>query len=102
MLYNSKLINHIEYSIYLKWFDEFSDIPLDGIIYVETIPELCVKRVNKRNRKGEDSISLDYLTECHNYHETWIKNTNIRVLYIDGKPEQSIKITEQIKEFVEC
>lgn len=100
MLYDSNLIEEIEYSIYLKWFDEFSEIKLDGIIYIESTPETCAKRVNNRNRKGEESIPLDYLIKCNKYHENWINSTNVPVLVIDGEPEQSNKIIEQIDKFV--
>jgi deoxyadenosine/deoxycytidine kinase len=73
MLYDSGNISQIEYSIYLKWFDSFieKDV-LTGIIYMKSDPELCSKRICHRNRKGEESIPLEYLTNCHNYHETWL------------------------------
>ena len=100
MLYDSGNIEEIEYSIYLRWFDEFKTINLDGIIYIQTNPELCHQRIDKRNRKGEESIPLSYLTECHNYHESWINNSIIPVLFIDGYPEQSMQLSQQIKEFV--
>jgi len=100
MLYDSKHIEEIEYSIYLRWFNELSDIKLDGIIYVETSPEICLKRIEKRNRKGEESIPLNYLKDCHDYHEEWIKRTDVPVLYLDGHPEQSEILIEQINEFV--
>ena len=35
MLYDDNLIEDINYSIYLRWFDEFSESNLDGIIYVQ-------------------------------------------------------------------
>ena len=72
MLYDDKKIEDVEYSIYLKWFDEFvKDIPIKGVIYIKTDPEKCKVRVVKRNRKGE-TISLKYLQNCHNYHENWL------------------------------
>ena len=101
MLYDSKHIEEVEYLIYLKWFDEFKIIDLDGIIYIQTTPELCHQRIDKRNRKGEESIPLSYLTDCHKYHETWINATSTTpVLFIDGYPEQSMQLSYQIKEFV--
>ena len=87
MLHDDKKIEDIEYSIYLKWFDEFvKDLPVKGIIYVKADPEICEKRVIKRNRKGE-SIPLSYLQNCHKYHEKWLNCGNIPVLTLNGNCE---------------
>jgi len=87
MLYDSKNINEIEYNIYLKWFNSFLDIypenTLNKIIYLKTSPEICYSRVNKRNRTGENNISLEYLQNCHLYHEDMIKILD-NILYIDS------------------
>ena len=84
MLYDQKKIEKINYDIYLKWFDEFiSDITLCGIIYVKTAPEVCQKRIQLRNRLGEN-ISLDYSIKCHQYHESWLKSTHFKILTLDG------------------
>ena len=82
MLYDSGKIEDIEYSIYLRWFNEFN-INIDGIIYIKTTPEICESRVLHRNRKGEN-IPLSYLTECHNYHERWINNSVHNNIILDG------------------
>jgi deoxyadenosine/deoxycytidine kinase len=99
MLHDSGKIEDICYSIYLRWFDEFSECKLDGIIYVQTTPEICLQRIEQRNRKGEESIPLSYLEECHRYHEEWINNSK-NVLYIDGHPEQSMEMVKLIETFI--
>jgi deoxyadenosine/deoxycytidine kinase len=101
MLYHSKKINFIEYSIYLKWFDELSNIDLDAIIYVHTKPETCFSRIKQRNRQGENEIALSYLENCGIYHETWINNFNVSKLVIDGEPPQTESIIKKIQLFVE-
>ena len=101
MLYDDNKIESIEYQIYLRWFNEFKTINLDGIIYVQTLPGVCNKRIGIRNRKGESSIPLEYLERCHDYHERWINNSNVPVLYMDGHPEHSTELSMKIKEFVE-
>ena len=74
MLYDDGLIEHDEYQIYLKWFEEFlDDIKLSGIIYVRADPNVCDTRVKIRSREGEN-IPLEYLTKCHNYHEKWLND----------------------------
>ena len=85
MLHDDNKIGDIEYNIYCKWFYEFvEDIPFGGLIYVKTNPEICEKRVIKRNRKGETAIGVSYLQNCHKYHEDWLNNESLPVLRLDG------------------
>ena len=96
MLYDTKMINEIEYQIYNKWFDEFSDcIKKMKIVYIRTTPQISEKRVLKRNRTGE-SISLFYLQNCHNYHDNWLYSPDLlekgNVLVIDGNEETNTNI----------
>jgi deoxyadenosine/deoxycytidine kinase len=100
MLYDDNKIESIEYQIYLRWFNEFKTINLDGIIYVQTLPGVCNERIGIRNRKGESTINMEYIKECDRYHENWINSTDIPVLVMDGQPEQSEYTIEQIKEFI--
>ena len=87
MLYDDKKIEEINYNIYLKWFDEFmKDFNFCGIIYIQTSPEICNKRIKLRNRKGEEGIPIEYSIKCHEYHETWINCLN----KINGKPCEKI------------
>ena len=83
MLYDDNHIEEVNYTIYLKWFDEFiKDIPQSGFIYIKTCPQICFDRVQKRNRIGE-TISLDYLSKCHRYHESWLDGEE-NILLLDG------------------
>jgi deoxyadenosine/deoxycytidine kinase len=83
MLYDSGLIEDIEYSIYLKWFDYFiNELKVIKFIYVRSDPGVCLERINLRNRKGEN-ISIQYLSNCHNYHEKWLNNEK-ELLVLDG------------------
>jgi deoxyadenosine/deoxycytidine kinase len=101
MLYHAKKINFIEYSIYLKWFDELCDISVNSIIYIQTNPNTCFSRVKQRNRQGENEISLSYLENCDVYHDNWINNSKFNKLFIDGEPPISESVIEKIKLFVE-
>ena len=74
MLYDDGMIEHDEYQIYNKWFNEFlDDIKLTGIIYVKAEPSICYDRVKIRAREGEN-IPIEYLQKCHNYHEDWLSS----------------------------
>ena len=90
-LYDSKKMSLIEYDIYMKWFDEFSDI-LNKIkyVYIRTSPEICDMRVKSRARLGE-TIPLRYLQDCHHYHDIWLNNPDKiargEILVINGNEE---------------
>ena len=85
MLYDNKKIEHINYLIYLKWFDTFSkDYPLNKIIYIQTNSLICYKRIETRSRQGENNISLDYLVSCDLYHEEMIKSLQVEKIILNG------------------
>lgn len=80
MLYDSGNIEDVELEIYQKWFNEFiEEIPVSGVIYVKASPEVSYNRVIKRNRDGE-TIPLDYLQKCHEYHENWLDKTKDKLV----------------------
>lgn len=73
MLYDTKKIEHINYQIYLTWFNTFADeFPINKIIYVRAYPETCHQRIATRNRDGEDNIPIDYLKSCSEYHDNML------------------------------
>ena len=106
MLYDKGDIEHDEYTIYKKWYDEFiSDVPIGAIVYIKASPETCFERVNIRAREGEN-IPLEYLKECDKYHDEWINSENIPKLVIDAdinlkeNPEANVGILCQIDTFI--
>lgn len=78
MLFDSGNISVENYKIYVKWFDTFaSEFPIKKVIYVNTSPNVCHERIQKRSRDGENKISLEYLTTCHEYHEDMLNKNKI-------------------------
>ena len=47
----------------------------DLIIYLRTLPSTVFRRVASRMRAEEAAVSLEYLTEVHEFYEGWL-NTN--------------------------
>ena len=95
MLYNSKDISQEEYQIYVSWFNEFlEDVVMSGIIYLKTDPKVCFERCTSRARKGENTISLEYLTTCSNMHDTWINNQCYNILELSDNSEEEIEEVE--------
>jgi deoxyadenosine/deoxycytidine kinase len=90
MLYDTGKIEHINYQIYLNWFDTFAEeFPINKVIYVKTSPEICHYRISKRSREGESVIPIDYLESLNNYHDQMLsKNMDSCIcqeqLLIDG------------------
>lgn len=77
MLYDSNKIEHVNYQIYLSWFNTFAEeFKVDKVIYVKTDSQICYERVGKRHRDGEDKIPLEYLSNCDKYHEDML-NTEL-------------------------
>lgn len=103
MLYKDNKIEKVEYTIYNQWFDEFlKDIPHISTIYVRTDPKIAKERVDMRARKGE-TIPLDYLQLCHDYHEQWLyqnETANDDTLILNGNVDinkNPEKLTEWIR-----
>ena len=100
MLYDSGDIAHDEYAIYNMWFDEFvRDLPVAGLVYIRADPETCMQRIHKRGREGE-SIPLDYIQTCHDYHDAWINGDMMtgQKLVIDANPEIEVTANDRIAE----
>ena len=73
MLYDTGKIEHVNYQIYLNWFNTFADeFPVNKIIYVKAEPEICHQRIATRHRDGEDNIPIDYLKSCSEYHDNML------------------------------
>lgn len=77
MLYDTGKMEHINYQIYLNWFNSFADeFPVHKVIYVRADPKTCYQRISKRSREGEDKIPLEYLESCSNYHENMLDKSS--------------------------
>lgn len=66
-------------------------------LYLHSDPITCKERIAKRGRPSEASISLDYLTELHSYHERWFDKNQIEISDDDrhlhscvGKPYKGV------------
>lgn len=87
MLFDTGKIEDVNYQIYQTWFNTFvEDYPISGYIHVNTDPKVCCDRVNKRSRDGEDTIALEYLESCHEYHKKMMEVQD-DVLTIHGNQE---------------
>ncbi|XXG73561.1 hypothetical protein AAC387_Pa07g2459 [Persea americana] len=75
-VHEANWMNEMEISIYDSWFDPVvSVLPglvPDGFIYLRASPDTCHKRMKLRKRTEEGGVSLDYLRDLHEKHESWL------------------------------
>ena len=108
MLYESGDMTELEWKMYNTWFDVLlSKVTVDAVIYVNTKPEKCKKRITKRARVGEENISIDYLNNLDKYHTEWLSSDTIPILTIDGNvdfitdEDELYKIINNIEKFID-
>ena len=53
------------------------------LIYIDSSIKVCFKRIKKRNRNGEEKITLDYLEILENHHRLWLTGKS-NVLILNG------------------
>ena len=100
LAYDCGDIEYDEYAIYNMWFDEFvRDLPVAGLVYIRADPETCMQRITKRGREGE-TIPLEYVQKCHDYHENWINGITCKKLVIDANAEIEDTAHHRVQEIV--
>ena len=76
MLHDDNIIDTMGFTIYQMMANNYmKDYPLNGIIYIDAEPNICMERIEQRNREGESNIELSYLGKCKHYHDTWLDST---------------------------
>jgi deoxyadenosine/deoxycytidine kinase len=109
MLYDNQDMTQLEYRIYNYWFYKLhSEMLMTGHIYLDVKPNISYNRVKKRARREENNlIPIEYLSCLNKYHDTWLNNTSVPTIVIDGNQDFEInndqfkKINLQIKAFIE-
>lgn len=115
--YQSGGLSAIEWEIYKQWFAFLMKgkckVP-KGFIYLKASPELCLQRIKKRNRSGEENITIEYLRCIDKAHDNFLIEKKgltpelqmVPILVLDGnKPFDSSntifnQYCDQIEEFM--
>ncbi|KAF4373682.1 hypothetical protein F8388_010710 [Cannabis sativa] len=95
-VHEAKWMNEMEISIYDSWFDPVVSclpglIP-DAFIYLRASPDTCHKRMKLRKRNEEGGVTLEYLSDLHEKHESWLfpyESGNHGVLSVNKLPLHS-------------
>lgn len=103
MLYDSKHIEYDEYAIYTRWFDEFArEIEPSCIVYFKASTNICMNRIKKRSRAGEQDMQYEYLDKCNTYHDNWLVSdpqNAIPTLILNANQENN-DYSRQIYEYI--
>ncbi|XP_064610902.1 thymidine kinase 2, mitochondrial-like isoform X2 [Liolophura sinensis] len=73
--FRNKTINGLEYAVVTEWFNWLTasqKINIDLIVYLQCNPEVCFKRIKKRDRREEDGVPKKLIEDLHNLHEEWL------------------------------
>lgn len=109
MLHNDGFINDAGMVAYNLWNSEFSkNFTVDKILYINISPEICLERILKRSRPGENNITIDYLEKCQKAHDLFYnnmisKNDNLTIDNVDiipGTKEYDSLIDRIIEYFI--
>ena len=102
--YETGKINKMEWEIYTDWFNWLSnsfDVKPDGYIYLRVKSDICLERINKRNRQEESGIPIEYLENIHIKHDNWLLNDKkIPVLVLDWNCSFDNNIKDVIESFI--
>ena len=95
------LMSTRDYDNYIALFDLMSSLvqPPDLLIYLRASVSTLVEQIQKRGRKYEDSIRLDYLKRLNERYEAWIETYNFgKLLIVDV---DDLRFTENPKSLSE-
>lgn len=100
MLHADGQLDSLEFDLYERWFALLMQTatPLSAIVYVDTMPNTCSDRIRMRNRDGEDSIPLAYLSSLDLFQRKWIDSTNVPVIRTVSDDNQ--KVTDFVEHLV--
>jgi len=88
MLFDDSFISSTDYQIYqlLTMSNKTANTSVNGIVYLNVDPTVCLERIGRRSRLGESGISLDYLVKCKQYHDDWLNGFS-PILVLDGSKD---------------
>ncbi|XP_071712787.1 uncharacterized protein [Rutidosis leptorrhynchoides] len=106
-VHEANWMNEMEISIYDSWFDPVvSSLPgliPDAFIYLRASPDTCHKRMMLRKRAEEGGVSLEYLRDLHEKHESWLfpfQSGNHGTLAFSNPPVMDSSLHPNIKDRV--
>ncbi|XP_077161592.1 deoxyguanosine kinase, mitochondrial isoform X1 [Paroedura picta] len=83
-LYEIGHLAEIEWIIYQDWHTFLlqafgNQVALQGFLYLQAPPEVCLERLRQRARPEEKEIQLCYLEQLHSQHENWLETRSTEI-----------------------
>jgi len=67
-----------QYLVLKEWYQfllkHFPQLKPDSIIYMRSTPEIVYERMQRRMRREEKSVTIEYLKEIHEFYESWLNS----------------------------
>jgi deoxyadenosine/deoxycytidine kinase len=98
-LHSMGLMSTRDYENYFTLFNLISSLiePPDLVIYLRASVPTLVKQIEKRGRKYEDNIRLDYLRRLNERYESWVESYNMgKLMVVDVDHNNFIDRTEDL------
>jgi deoxyadenosine/deoxycytidine kinase len=98
------LISHRDFQTYLSLFNLMNELikPPELVIYLRASIPTLVNRIQKRGRKYEANISLEYLKRLNERYEAWSEKYNLgRMLVINVDNNDFIERAEDLSHIID-
>ena len=103
-LHKDGTLTDLEYKLYcmtLQMFIENRGVYPSAFIYIDTPPEVCLERIRKRARHGEERITLEYLRKLDDAHKNWLDEPGAEFLPILQLKYDDPDMAQKIKDFID-
>jgi deoxyadenosine/deoxycytidine kinase len=103
-LHSMGLMSTRDFENYFTLFNLISSLiePPDLVIYLRASVPTLVKQIEKRGRKYEDNIRLDYLRRLNERYESWVDAYNLgKLLVVDVDHNNFIDRPEDLSQVID-
>jgi deoxyadenosine/deoxycytidine kinase len=103
-LHSMGLMSTRDFENYFTLFNLISSLiePPDLVIYLRASVPTLVRQIEKRGRKYEDNIRLDYLRRLNERYESWVEAYNLgKLMIIDVDHNNFIDRSEDLSQVID-
>ena len=103
-LHSMGLMSTRDFENYFTLFNMISSLlePPDLLIYLRASIPTLVNQIQKRGRKYENSIRLDYLKRLNERYEAWVESYNLgKILIVDADNHNFPESTEDLSNVID-